>query len=191
MRRLCRHRQVLRHDRSDEHHPRLHRCRRQHLSGGDVTIDAWSNHITTGTATAKAGGFAADVRAYMTSALSLRHPGLPGNRGQDRGRRPCRNHLRRQCRRQDLFLCRWAWLRRRRLCRNRHGYPEDSQSVVTLNLYAIVIAEYRGAACDNQQHARHRRRQGRTGPASSACRMTWPIWTSTPGTRFCCTASQV
>ncbi len=40
------------------------------VSGGDVTIDAWSNHITTGTATAKAGGFAADVRAYMTSELS-------------------------------------------------------------------------------------------------------------------------
>ncbi|MCL5281661.1 MAG: hypothetical protein M1376_17320 [Planctomycetes bacterium] len=38
-------------------------------SGGDVTIDAWSNHITTGTATAKAGGFAADVRAHMTSHL--------------------------------------------------------------------------------------------------------------------------
>ncbi len=39
------------------------------VSGGDVTIDAWSNHVTTGTATAKAGGFAADVRAYMTSEL--------------------------------------------------------------------------------------------------------------------------
>lgn len=40
------------------------------VSGGDVTIDAWSNHITTGMAKAKAGGFAADVRAYMTSELS-------------------------------------------------------------------------------------------------------------------------
>jgi hypothetical protein len=35
-----------------------------------VTIDAWSNHITSGNAKAKAGGFAADVRAYMTSILS-------------------------------------------------------------------------------------------------------------------------
>ncbi len=40
------------------------------ISGGDVTIDAWSNHITSGTATAKAGGAGVDVRAYMTSELS-------------------------------------------------------------------------------------------------------------------------
>ncbi len=40
------------------------------ISGGDVTVDAWSNHVTSGTATAKAGGAAADVRAYMTSVLS-------------------------------------------------------------------------------------------------------------------------
>lgn len=40
------------------------------ISGGNVMVDAWSNHITTGSATAKAGGFAADVRANMTSELS-------------------------------------------------------------------------------------------------------------------------
>ena len=38
-------------------------------AGGNVTIEADSNHLTGGSSTAKAGGFAADVRAYMTSTI--------------------------------------------------------------------------------------------------------------------------
>ena len=113
------------------------------ISGGDVTIDAWSNHITTGTATAKAGGFAADVKILHDVGTVLRHPGLPGHAGQDRGCRPCRDHFRRQRRCPDPFLCRWARFRRRRLCRITimDILLNGSQSLVTLDEDAIVIAD--------------------------------------------------
>ena len=133
------------------------------VSGGDVTIDAWSNHITTGSATAKAGGFAADVRAYMTSQLfydtqaylesgakiaAAGHVGITSDANVD-----AVTHSNADGRgfggggyaQTDMDIL------------------EGSQSLVTLNRRRCRHREHRGPAGDHQQHVCPCRRQGLRG----------------------------